>query len=233
FGNLAGFASILGFIIQLALIGLVAFLILRWWQRRAQPQAALAGMPARSPHAFDVAPPADAPRPMQNNSIGAGYGQDSFLGRSRYQQQAAEPSDEIGIKPEDYETFERLLGEIQTAFGKEDVGALRARVTPEMMTYLSEDLSDNASRGVVAELSNVKLLQGDLAEAWAEGNVEYATVAMRYELVDTLVDRNTRQVVEGDPGKPTEVVELWTFVRSRGSGNWLLSAIQNIDDEDA
>jgi predicted lipid-binding transport protein (Tim44 family) len=32
-------------------------------------------------------------------------------------------------------------------------------------------------------------------------------------------------LVEGDPDRPTETTELWTFRRDRG-GAWLLSAIQ-------
>jgi predicted lipid-binding transport protein (Tim44 family) len=43
--GLAGFASILGFIAQIALIAGAGYLLFRWWQRRQQPQQALAGMP--------------------------------------------------------------------------------------------------------------------------------------------------------------------------------------------
>jgi predicted lipid-binding transport protein (Tim44 family) len=70
----------------------------------------------------------------------------------------------------------------------------------------------------------VKLLQGDLAEAWREGDTEYATVAMRYSSVDYTSERASGTVVEGDK-QPFERTELWTFRRSRG-GNWMLSAIQ-------
>jgi len=40
-----------------------------------------------------------------------------------------------------------------------------------------------------------------------------------------LVDRSTGAVVKGDPDRPAEATELWTFVRERG-GDWKLSAIQ-------
>ena len=93
-----------------------------------------------------------------------------------------------------------------------------------MLSYFAEDLARNASRGVVNRVSDVKLLQGDLAEAWREGNTDYATVAMKFSLVDQMVDRATGRVVEGDD-HPQIVTEVWTFRRERG-GNWLLSAIQ-------
>ena len=91
-----------------------------------------------------------------------------------------------------------------------------------MLSYYSEDLAANASRGVVNRISDVKLLQGDLAEAWREGDTDYASVAMRYSLNDTYVDQASGRVVEGGPDEATEV---WTFRRDRG-GKWLLSAVQ-------
>jgi predicted lipid-binding transport protein (Tim44 family) len=94
-----------------------------------------------------------------------------------------------------------------------------------MVSYFADDLAGNASRGVVNRISDVKLLQGDLAEAWREGDVDYATVAMRYALKDVYVDRASGRVVDGDADRPTEATELWTFRRSHG-GAWLLSAIQ-------
>ena len=130
----------------------------------------------------------------------------------------------IEIKPADFDAFERILGEVQTAYGAEDLGALRARVTPEMLSYYSEELAKNASRGLVNQLSNVKLLQGDLAEGWRESDDDYATVAMRYSLTDRTLERASGRVVEGDD-RAQEATELWTFRRT-GGGNWLLSAVQ-------
>ena len=71
--------------------------------------------------------------------------------------------------------------------------------------------------------SDVRLLQGDLAEAWGEGATEYATVAMKFSLIDTMIERASGRVVSG--GQPEQVTELWTFRRD-GPGAWMLSAIQ-------
>jgi predicted lipid-binding transport protein (Tim44 family) len=134
-------------------------------------------------------------------------------------------SGSVAVGKADYDAFERLLGEVQAAYGAEDLGSLRQRVTPEMLAYFSEDLAANASRGVANRISDVKLLQGDLAEAWRERDAEYATVAMRFSLIDQTVERASGRVVEGDPVRPVEATELWTFRRAPG-GPWLLSAIQ-------
>lgn len=133
-------------------------------------------------------------------------------------------SSEVEIREDDYNAFERLLSEVQSAYSAEDLGKLRSLVTPEMLSYFSEQLAENTSRGVVNQVSGVKLEQGDLAESWREGATEYATVAMRFSLVDKTVDRATGRLVEGSDDKQ-EAVELWTFMRSSG-GKWILSAIQ-------
>jgi predicted lipid-binding transport protein (Tim44 family) len=73
-------------------------------------------------------------------------------------------------------------------------------------------------------VSGTRLLQGDLAEAWREGDSDYATVAMRFSMVDRTVDRTTGRLVEGSE-QPVEATEVWTFLRPRG-GAWQVSAIQ-------
>ena len=203
-GGLGGIASFLGLLLQVGIVALVAMLIWRWWQNRSQP--ALAGGPTMRQNIQGGAPP-----------TGGGFG--GFGG-------SAQPADvPIEVKPEDFDVFERLLGEIQTAYGKEDLNTLRARVTPEMLSYYSDELARNASNGDINQMSDVKLLQGDLAEAWREGNDEYATVAMRYSLNDRLVDRKDGRLIEQ---LPSEVTEHWTFRRAVG-GDWVLSAIQQTD----
>jgi predicted lipid-binding transport protein (Tim44 family) len=116
-----------------------------------------------------------------------------------------------------------LLTDVQAGFSAEDIAALRQHVTPEMLSYFSEQFSANASRGLVNRIADVKLLNGDLAEAWREGDTDYATVAMHFALTDSMVERVSGRTVDG--GEAGEATELWTFMRARG-GSWLLSAIQ-------
>jgi predicted lipid-binding transport protein (Tim44 family) len=205
FGGLGGISSFLGLLLQIGLVVIVARLAWAWWQRRQQP--AFAGPLLRS-------------GPAGGSGLGAGLG----LGGATAATPAFAGGDQIGIKPTDFDAFERLLEEVQAAFSAEDLGALRARVTPEMLSYFAEDLAQNTARGVVNQVSDVKLLQGDLSEAWREGNAEYATVAMRFSLVDRTVERASGRLVEGS-ASPMEVTEVWTFRRAPG-GAWVLSAVQ-------
>ena len=91
-----------------------------------------------------------------------------------------------------------------------------------MLSYYAEELAANASRGVVNRISDIKLEQGDLAEAWREGDTDYATVAMRYRAQRPDGRPSSGRVIEGGPDEATEV---WTFRRDRG-GKWLVSAVQ-------
>jgi predicted lipid-binding transport protein (Tim44 family) len=200
-GGLGGLSSIIGLILQIGLILIVVKLAMSWWQRRHTPANAYASGPAAG-----VAPP-------QTGGFGSGMG--FGLGSG---------SAPLEILPADYEAFERLLGEIQAAWSNEDVAKLHTLATPEMVSYFSKDLEQNKANNDVNKVSNVKLLQGDLAEAWREGETDYASVAMRFSLVDKTLERATGRLVSGSE-TPIEATEVWTFARQRG-GNWELSAIQ-------
>jgi predicted lipid-binding transport protein (Tim44 family) len=201
FSGLGGLSSIIGLILQIGLILIVVRLAMSWWQRRHTPAAAFAGGP-------DAGPAAPAQSSFRS---GMGFG----LGSG---------SAPLEILPADYEAFERLLGEVQGAWSDEDVARLNTLATPEMVSYFSKDLEENKARNDVNKVTNVKLLQGDLAEAWREGETDYASVALRFSLVDKTLERGTNRLVAGSD-TPIEATEVWTFARRRG-GNWELSAIQ-------
>jgi predicted lipid-binding transport protein (Tim44 family) len=202
FSGLGGLSSIFGLIIQIGLIVIVVRLAMSWWQRRNQTASAYAG---------PTPGPAVGPGTQTSFRTGTGFG----IGAN------AAP---LEILPVDYEAFEKLLVDVQTAWSNEDVNKLHTLATPEMVSYFTTDLSANSARGVVNKVTNVKLLQGDLAESWREGETDYASVAMRFALVDKTVERAGDKLVEGSE-TPTEATEVWTFVRPRGA-SWELSAIQ-------
>jgi predicted lipid-binding transport protein (Tim44 family) len=198
FGGMMGFGGFLGFLLQIFLIVLLVRFLIRLF--RGQSPAFAGG-----PNIF-----------ARGGAPGSGF-MGGFGGGP------AGPSP-IQIGPQDYQAFEQLLQAIQAAWSQHDLNALRAMTTPEMLSYFAEQLAEQTSRGVRNEVSDVRLMQGDLAQAWSEGNREYATVAMRFSMVDVTVD-GTGRIVDGNPREHVTATELWTFVRSPG-GRWILSAIQ-------
>lgn len=206
FGGLGSLAGVLGLLLQIALIGGLLWLILALLRRRA-PEAATPALARRmAPH----------PGPIP------GLGPAAFALSRGTAEPEARP---VAIGADDLAAFEAALIEINRAWSTQDLPALRRLATPEMLRYFEEDYAALAARGWRNETRDVRLEQGDVAEAWAEGAREYCTVAMRFSLIDVTRRLSDGAVVEGDPTRRQEVTELWTFQRVQG-GPWLLSAIQ-------
>jgi predicted lipid-binding transport protein (Tim44 family) len=198
-----GFGSMLGLLLQFAIIGGLIWLAISFFRRRS----GLATAPGMFPSSVSaMATPTGS---------------------------AVRDPVEITISEGDFNAWSGLLTGIQAAWSKGDLAALRRYVTPEMLSYFSEELSRNVSQGVENHVEHVTLLKGDLQEAWSEGELEYATARLRWSAVDYMValpqssGRGQEVIVRGSPSQPTEATEMWTFVRSHG-GHWLLSAIQQV-----
>src|SRR5258707_9142356 len=102
-GGRGGFAWILGLLRQIALVVIVARLAWAWWQRRNGNQPATAGGPSlrqglNGGHG--------QPSPMLGGLFGGGTAANASP-------PAGEP---IQLQPEDFNAFEKLLGEVQTAY---------------------------------------------------------------------------------------------------------------------
>jgi predicted lipid-binding transport protein (Tim44 family) len=193
-GGGLGFGGFLGFLLQIFLIVMLVRFLLRWFRNRAPATAGGPGLFARS--GFP-------------GGFGGGGGP------------AVQP---VAIAPDDYRAYEQLLVAVQAAWSAHDLPALQRIATPEMVSVFAEQLAEQTSQGVRNSVTDVRLLQGDLAQAWQEGGRQYATVAMRFAMIDVTTDA-TGRVVDGSPTEHVTATELWTFLRSPG-GRWVLSAIQ-------
>lgn len=200
-------AAMLGGMLWFGLLALLAFLVIGFFRNRMGTKPAMAEASA---------------------GVGTQQRPDAAAYRSAVGGAAGTALPALQIQSTDFENFQRLLGEVQTAYGHSDIDALGKISTPEMTSYFAHELDDNRRQGVRNEISGVKLLQGDLAELWREGKLEYATVAMRYAIVDAMIDAKSGNVVSGNRTSPQEVTEVWTFTRPLNgtAQQWELSAIQ-------
>src|SRR5437016_11958945 len=114
-GGLGGFASLLGLMLQIGIIVIVGYLLWTWWQRRTQP--ALASGPALRDYQGGLRP---------SMAFGGGAGASSAR---------ASGTDEVGLTPDDFNAFEKILGEVQSAYSAEDLARLRRLATPEILSY--------------------------------------------------------------------------------------------------
>jgi len=133
----------------------------------------------------------------------------------------------------DQDKFKEILGDVQAAWSKQDLDALKRLTTPEMLHYFSTALSENVSREVENRVEDLRVLNIEVKESWTEEATDYATALLRWTAQDYTMSLSKQRgeagyVVEGNDQTPTEVSEAWTFMRYRG-GKWLLSAIQQVD----
>lgn len=211
FGGGAGIGAFLGMLLQVGLIVLAVMFVMRLirGRRPAVAQGPQQGLAFQAP---PQAPPQGGAKPM--GAMGGGL-------------KAAAPANAaLEVGPSDYKAFERLLIEVNEAWSGRDLAGLRKLATPEMVSYFAQDLSDLEARNWRNEVRDLRFEQGDLSEAWSEGEEDYATVAMKFSLFDATFDNATGQVVEGSTTERENATELWTFVRKAPAGRWMLSAIQ-------
>jgi inner membrane protein import complex subunit Tim44-like protein len=187
FWRLGGGLSILGLLLQIGLLFLM-FKIVMGFMRGGQP----AVQDAAHGSGF-------------GRGLGQGLGQGSVRTPGGFAgfgggAGSAQSATKLEVTPADFSVFEQRLAAIQTAFGEEDFDRLRVLATPEMASYFAEELAANAKNGLVNRVSDVKFLRGDLSEAWREQQGEYATVAMRFSLVDIMSDRVSGRIVGSAAG---------------------------------
>ncbi|MES2713320.1 MAG: TIM44-like domain-containing protein [Pseudomonadota bacterium] len=205
FGGLGGFASILGLLFQVALVGGVIWLVMRLIRGRRQ-EPAYAGAAAG----------------QGGNTYARQATQMPMGGGAAPMHAATMP---FNPSPADFQAFEQVLKGVNAAWTARDMGALNRLATPEMVGYFNDDYAALDARGWRNETRDLTFDAGDLSEAWHEGGQDYATVAMKFSMIDVTRRVSDNAVVEGDPNRRTTATEIWTFVRPRG-GDWLLSAIQ-------
>src|SRR5713101_3917378 len=67
---------------------------------------------------------------------------------------------DINVADNDLENFQKMHAAVQEAWSECDLAKMRRLMTPEMLSYFSEELTRNASQGVRNIVANVELLKG-------------------------------------------------------------------------
>jgi predicted lipid-binding transport protein (Tim44 family) len=196
-----GFGGLFGVLLQL----LILFFVIRWLFRL------FAGPRVSRPSIYG---PAAGAQPMGRTLGGMGGAQEN-LGPS------VRP---LQLTAADRQAFAQCLTYVQGAWGAGDLRAISQAATPELMGYFQDQLDTLNRQGLRNRVSDVRVEGMELSESWSEGDSDYATVALRFSMLDVTEDRQGR-VVDGNPTVRALVNEVWTFMRRRG-GHWVLSAIQ-------
>jgi len=202
--------------VDMLLLMIVAGGALYYFSRRRKPVPAFAGMNRRA------AAPGSL---LEASSIGSSSRSSSA---APFRTATVESETTAGDKA----AFQQLLIDVQTAWSKQDLAALRRFVTPEMLAYFSTALAEQASLEVENHVEDVVLTKADLEESWTEAGTDFATAKLQWTARDYTVSTSKQPgqpgyLVEGSDHTPTDTTELWTFMRHQ-QAKWLLSAIQQV-----
>ncbi len=129
----------------------------------------------------------------------------------------------ITLTPADFQSFGDLLQCVQTAWSAQDMAALRSMTTPPMAASYAEQLAAQQARALRNQVSDVRLLQGDVVKAWSDGRTDRATVSMQFSMLDVTLDQFGR-VVDGSRTERVTLTEYWSFVRGTRA-QWVVEKI--------
>jgi predicted lipid-binding transport protein (Tim44 family) len=201
----SGFGSMLGMLLQFALIGGLIWLAIAFFRRRS----AVAGGPAMFPQPVGaMAAPGVARDPVEIPISEADFNAWSDL--------------LVGIQGAwtkgDLATLRRYVTPEMLSYFAEELArnvsqGVENRV--ERVTLLKGDLQEAWSEGEL-EFATARL-------RWSA--VDYMVALPQSN--GAQANGGQEVIVRGDPSQLTEATEMWTFVRSHG-GRWLLSAIQQV-----
>jgi predicted lipid-binding transport protein (Tim44 family) len=114
---------------------------------------------------------------------------------------------------------------IVEAYARGDLATLRPLLADDVYEKFASAIRARESAGETLETTLSGIRGIDMVEARMEGRVAVVTVKVVSDQINLLRDR-AGTVLDGDPAKPVEVVDLWTFSRNTRARdpNWTLIA---------
>lgn len=112
---------------------------------------------------------------------------------------------------------------IVEAFARDDRAGLKPLLKTEIYEGFVAELNARAARGETLQTDVQKISAADIAAARTDGKLAIITVDFTSEQLS--VTRNQQgEVIDGDPVRPIEVAEAWTFERDTTSNSpaWYL-----------
>ncbi|MEK6673072.1 MAG: Tim44 domain-containing protein [Nitrospirota bacterium] len=132
--------------------------------------------------------------------------------------------DEARFKDNVMDIFFRIQG----AWMNRDLSSAAGLFTDEMRTVFQEDIDKMLRDKKIDRLENIAVRNVEITEAWQESGKDFITTLIHANLLDYTTDAVTGELVAGNKTEPVKFEEFWTFTRPVGSGQWRLSAINQV-----
>ncbi|WP_346912013.1 Tim44/TimA family putative adaptor protein [uncultured Roseibium sp.] len=119
---------------------------------------------------------------------------------------------------------------IVMAFAEGDRKALKSLLSKDVYEGFVSAIDDREKRGETIESTFVGIDRAEIVEAALKGNTAQVTVKVQSQLISATRDKSG-EIIDGDPNKVTEVVDIWTFARDTTSRdpNWKLVATESAE----
>jgi predicted lipid-binding transport protein (Tim44 family) len=217
-----GFGSGIG-LLEILLVGALAWFAVRYIRSRQQPQpAAPAGFGAsddarqaawQQPTAGYAGTAAVAEAPEAPADLERGLAHIRQMDPDFDPKRMADAASDVFFK-------------VQAAWMARDMSGVADLLTPEMRNILQADCDRLRAERRINRLENIAVRTAEVTEAWQEAGHDYVTVHFLASLLDYTTDESGARVLDGSRTEPVKFEEYWTFVRPVGPRAFRLTAIQ-------
>ena len=132
----------------------------------------------------------------------------------------ADPTfDEKGFQEGAKGAFAMIVG----AFAQGDTATLRPLLADDVYDNFARAVRERQTAGETMETRVERFDEVDMLEARMDGGTAVVTIRFASQQVSVTRDAGG-SIVDGDPARPVEVIDIWTFARNTRSRdpNWLL-----------
>lgn len=119
---------------------------------------------------------------------------------------------------------------IVLAFAEGDRKSLKSLLSKEVYEGFVAAIDEREKRGETIDSTFVGIDKAEIVEAALKANQAQVTVKVQSQLISATRDK-AGDVIDGDPNKVTEVIDIWTFARDTTSRdpNWKLVATESAE----
>ena len=196
--------------LDIVLLGGLAYLGYRFFMKRRQEQAVLPSQVAGTTPGPYAAPAAVADTAGEDRTKGLEY------------IRRMDPAFDAKVFGE---TASDAFFRLQGGWTRRDLSPVSGLLTDEMRATLQADADALKAKGQINRLENISVRNVEITEAWQESGRDFVTVLFQANLLDYTTDE-AGKVLSGSDTVPVKFEEFWTFTRPVGPGAWRLSAIQ-------
>jgi len=119
---------------------------------------------------------------------------------------------------------------IVMAFAEGDRKSLKSLLSKEVYEGFVSAIDEREKRGETIESTFVGIDRAEIVEAALKGSMAQVTIKVQSQLISATRDKSG-EIIDGDPNKVTEVIDIWTFARDTTSRdpNWKLVATESAE----